>query len=573
MSKQKKWILLLLLLLGIFSFIVLASGFYLLSYEPVTEIREGSVVEVVLSYAIEELPPESPVFVALQGRIPNLWELGEVFQHAARDDRVSAILLEIHPLAWNWGQIEELRDHIKRFRESGKAVHAFLAVDIGGEQELYLASAADSITINPGSGLLINGLVAEVTFYKGVLEKLKIRPEFIQFKEYKSSEQFSREKLSPEIREMLESVLGDLEDRFVSTVAAERQLEEEALREIMTVGMIPAKLAHEKGLLDSLGYRHEIEEQLKFVGEGKEEYRGVPQSRYLAAARSKYDGESAHRVALLGGLGSIIAGRSEPLMNVVGGTTLADQLRKIREDDELKGVILRVNSPGGSAVGSDMIWKEVRRLEEADKPVIVSMSGVAGSGGYYISMGARRIVTQPSTITGSIGVIFGKFDLQGFYEWLGVSVDRVKSFPNADVLSVLSSMSPDQRKHIENWMETIYEDFVRKAAEGRGLEYDDLEAKARGRIYTGAQARELGLVDTLGGLNTAVSEMKRALDLEQTEQLELVLYPKRKTLLEAALSGELIKIDPPSLTGWFQQSLNRLDRPGPWLLAPDVNIN
>ena len=573
MSKHKKWILLVLLLLGIFSLMVLAAGVYLLSYEPVAEIRQGSVVEIVLSYAIEELPPESPIFSAFRGRIPNLWELGEVFQHAARDDRVSAILLEIHPLGWNWGQIEEVRDYVKRFRESGKAVHAFLAVDIGGEQELYLASAADSITLNPGSGLLINGLVAEVTFFKGVMEKLKIQPEFIQFKEYKSAEQYSREKLSPEIREMLESILGNLEDRFVSTVAEERQLEEEALREIMTVGLLPAKLAHEKGLLDNLGYRHEIEEQLKFSEEGEEEYRGIPESRYLAAARSRYGKSAAHRVALLGGLGSIIAGRSEPLMNVVGGTTVSDQLRQIREDDKVKGVILRVNSPGGSAVGSDMIWREVRRLEEAGKPVIVSMSGVAGSGGYYISMGARHIVTQPSTITGSIGVIFGKFDLHGFYELLGVTVDRVKSFPNADVLSALTSLSADQRKQIENWMETIYKDFVRKAAEGRGLEYDDLEAKARGRIYTGAQAQELGLVDSLGGLNTAVSEMKKALELGQDEQLELVLYPKRKTLFEAALSGELIKIDPPSLIGWFQQSLNRLDRPGPWLLAPDVNIN
>ena len=573
MIKLKKWILLVLMLLGIFSLIVLAAGAYLLSYEPVAEVRKGSVVEIVLSYAIEELPPESPIFSAFQGRLPNLLELGEVFQHAARDDRVSAILLEIHPLGWNWGQIEEVRDYVKQFRESGKAVHAFLAVDIGGEQELYLASAADSITLNPGSGLLINGLVAEVTFFKGVIEKLKIQPEFIQFKEYKSAEQYSREKLSPEIREMLASILGNLEDRFVSTLAEERQLEEETLREIMTVGMLPAKLAHEKGLLDNLGYRHEIEERLKFSEEGVEEYRGIPESRYLTAARNRYENNSAHRVALLGGLGSIIAGRSEPLMNVVGGTTVSDQLRQIREDDRVKGVILRVNSPGGSAVGSDMIWKEVRRLEEAGKPVVVSMSGVAGSGGYYISMGARHIVAQPSTITGSIGVIFGKFDLQGFYGWLGVTVDRVKSFPNADVLSALTSLSADQRKHIENWMETIYEDFVRKAAEGRGLEYDDLEAKARGRIYTGEQARELGLVDSLGGLSTAVNEMKKALELGQDEQLEMVLYPKRKTLLEAALSGDLIKIAPPSLTGWFQQSLNRLDRPGPWLLAPDVNIN
>ena len=573
MSKHKKWILVVLLFLGIFSFLILVAGFYLLSYEPIAEIEEGSVVEMVLSYAVEELPPESPLFLAFQGRIPNLWELGEVFRSAAKDDRVSAMLLEIHPLSWQWGQIEEVRDHIKRFRESGKSVHAYLAVDIVGERELYLASAADSITLNPGSGLLVNGLVAEVTFFKGAMEKLKIRPEFIQFKEYKSEEQFTRKELTPEIREMLESILGDLENRFVSTVAEERRLEKEVLREIMTVGMIPARLALEKGLLDRLGYRHEIEEQLKIKGDEEEEYRGISQSRYLSAVNQGYEHGPSHKVALLGGVGSIIAGRSEPLMSIAGGTTLSEQLRKIREDEDLKGVILRVNSPGGSAVGSDMIWEEVRRLEKSGKPVIVSMSGIAGSGGYYISMGARHIVTQPSTITGSIGVIFGKFDLQGLYEWLGVTVDRVKSFPNADVLSTLTSLSMEQRQHIESWMEAIYEEFVRKAAQGRGLEYADLEPKARGRIYTGAQAKELGLVDTLGGLHTAVGEMKKALGIDPDERIGLVLYPKRKTLVEAALSGELIDFDPPSLMTWFQQSLNRLDRPRPWLLAPDININ
>jgi protease-4 len=221
-----------------------------------------------------------------------------------------------------------------------------------------------------------------------------------------------------------------------------------------------------------------------------------------------------------------------------------------------------------------MIWREVTLLEEEGKPVIVSMSGVAGSGGYYIAMGAGRIISQPSTITGSIGVIFGKFDVSGLYEWLGMDLDRIKVAPNADLFSLQSSLTQEQRTQVENWMNEVYREFVQKAADGRSLEFDELEPKAHGRIYTGAQALEAGLVDQLGGMIVAIAEMKTALDLDQTDQIQLELFPKPKTLFELLTSGKLLEIDqPPLMSDLLAKELRILETPGVWMLAPEIKIH
>ncbi|MFQ5928121.1 MAG: signal peptide peptidase SppA [Acidobacteriota bacterium] len=573
MNGKKTWVLIIVIIGIIFLAIAFGAGYYLIVGKPIT-IKENTVVEVVLNQSLHELPPDNPLTQIFGSDKLSLWELGKVFQYAAEDDRVSAIYLEIHLCLLSWAQIEELRDYIKSFRESGKPVHALLAVDMVRDSELYLASAADSITLNPDAGLLVNGLLAQQAFFKRTMDKLRIKPQFIQFKEYKSAENFTREKMTPEIREMLESILRDIEGRFVSTVAQDRNTEEESLRRVMKVGMAPADQALEEKLVDTLGYKDEVVQPLMSSDDASEEsYRGLKASHYLDAVKDKYKTRSQHKVALLGGLGAITAGHSDPFMEMMGGTTVASHLRKIRKDKNIKGVIFRVDSPGGSAVGSDMVWKEVRRLEEDNKPVVVSMSGVAGSGGYYISMGARHMVSQPSTITGSIGVIFGKFDMKGFYHWLGITVDQVKLSPNADIFSSFTSLNDEQKRNVESWMETIYENFVQKAAEGRGLDYEELEPKARGRIYTGAQAKEMGLVDELGGLQVAIARMKQALELEEDEEIELVLYPRPKSLWETLTSGDFFgSRQPPSWREWLEHELQHLSRPAPWLLMPEVRI-
>ncbi len=572
MSGKKIW-LLVLVTVGIVVLTIFLGIFLLLIWGQGTTIQENTTVEVVLAGTVPELPPESPLAQIFAPGTLSLWELGKVLQYAAKDDRVSALYLEIHPLLLSWAQIEEMREYMHSFRASGKPIHAFLALDIVRDPELYLASAADTITLNPGAALLVNGLLAELTFYKGTMDKLGIKPIFIQFKEYKSAESYTRENMTPEIREMYESILHDIEERFISVLAQERSLDEEDIRRILAVGLSSADQALEEQLVDALGYKHEVQE--RFAGNGDESERnGTLGARaYLEAVESEYRTRSRHRVALLGGLGAITSGHSDPFSQIMGGMTMASRLRSIREDENIEGIIFRVDSPGGSVVGSDMVWKEVALLEEADKPVVVSMSGVAGSGGYYISMAAHHVISQPSTITGSIGVIFGKFDLTDLYQWLGVTIDQVKTSPNADIFSLLTSLTDEQRQMVESWMETVYESFVQKAAEGRQLTYEELEAMARGRIYTGVQARELGLVDELGGLPEAIAQMKRILELEEDEELELVLYPRPQSLWEALSSGEFFGIQQrPSVNQWLEEQIPFLSRPAPWLLMPEARI-
>lgn len=569
--RKGMWILVIVLVVMILLSVAAISGLYFL-FQGVPKVQKGTVIEIAVRESISDLPTENPV-TQLFGLDLNLWEIGTALEVASQDDAVAGVYLEIHPLLLSWGQIEELRDSLHQFRKSGKPVHALLAVDLLGEKELYLASAADSITVNPDAGFLVNGLTAEVTFYQKSLEKLGIEPQFLQFKEYKSAEPYSRSKLSPQMREMYESLLKDLQDRFVQSVARERNVTEARLRNLIATGVGSAHLALEGGLVDALGYKDQIDGRFAVPEKKDDKYPTISVPQYLKAGRSRRP-RAKYRVALIGGLGLIVAGRSDPFGQSIGGITLASRLREIRKDEGIKGVVLRVDSPGGSAVGSDIVWREITLLEKANKPVVVSMSGVAGSGGYYISMGARRIVSQPSTITGSIGVIFGKFNVKGLYDWLGISVDRVKLAPNADIFSPVASLTREQKKQLESWMSTIYEAFVRKAAEGRKMTYSDLEPKAHGRIYTGAQAKAIGLVDELGGLRVAVEQMKKALNLKEEEEIELILYPKRKSVWELLRSGKFFSAhQPSSLQQWLQRQIPTLATPAPWLLMPEIRIN
>ncbi|RPJ58700.1 MAG: signal peptide peptidase SppA [Acidobacteria bacterium] len=557
--------------------VIVAIGIFLFwSLDQPVAIAEGTVLEIVISGSVPEVPPTNALVQLLQPGMTSLFGLKQVSEYAAKDDRIKAVYLEIQPLAMSFAEIEELRDRIKELRQSKKPVHAFLALDVAGEAEMYLASACDSITLNPGTGLLVNGLLAEVSFYRGTLDKLHVKPEFIEFKEYKNPGTYTRTGMTPEYRGMMESIVRDLEDRFVGTFSSDRKISPDRLRELMAEGIIPDQLALREKLVDKLGYKHEVRENLKFVNEGKKKaYKGISAESYRDAAQPSYGISSDNKVAFVATEGIITSGASEEFSGIVGGNSVTTLLRRLRDEKSIKGVILRVNSPGGSVVGSEMIWEEVRMLEKQGKPVIVSMSGVAASGGYYISMNARRILTQPSTITGSIGVIFGKFDLSGFYEWIGMDVEKIKISPNADIFSLSDSLSPEQRKQLETWMGGVYNTFVSKAAKSRGLPFDTMEMKAHGRIYTGTQAKEAGLVDEIGGVDKAVEEMRKALKLGKDEKLQVVLYPRPKTLWESLSSGDLFPVKSPKISqlkAWIEAEAASLSTPSPWVLAPDIRF-
>jgi len=572
-DRKTSWIVAVLLLtLGLF-FVLVLYGAYRLMRPGKVEITQKSVLEVDLGGPIAELPSSSSLARLLDQAAISMVDMDRAFRAAAKDPQITSVFLSVHPLAMPWAQVEELRDLLKEFKKSRKKVVTHLQLDMAEEKEMYLASLSDEIYLNPDAGLLINGLAAEVEFYKRTMDKLKVEPQFLQFKEVKSPESYSREKMTPEFRSMLEGVLSDVQNRFVQTVAQERGIDSQRLREIINLGMAPAPLALKERLVTALGYEDEI--QTKLLPEKNKEYRSVSIGKYLKAVRDRSGNRARQKVALIGGLGPIMSGEGNEMWgNVMGGETMASRLREIRKDKEVKGVLFRVDSPGGSAVGSDKVWREVRLLETEGKPVVVSMAGVAGSGGYYIAMGARKIVAQPSTITGSIGVIFGKFNVRGLYEhWLGITTDQIKLADNADIFSPLHSLSDQQKEQIRSWMEEIYNTFVKKAAEGRGMKFEELEAKAHGRIYTGSQAKSLKLIDEVGGLNTALALLKKELNVPDAEEVELVLYPKPKSVWQSLAEGDffggsLPKLSPESL----KQYIRSLETPSPWLLAPDVEI-
>lgn len=574
-DKKTSWIIAILLVtLGLF-FLLVVYGAYRLIRPGRTEITQKSVLEIDLRGEIPELPPTSSLARFLDKDSVSMLDMGRILRSAARDPQITSVYLSIHPLPMPWAQVEELRGFLKEFRKSNKKILAHLQLDMAEEKEVYLASLADQIYLNPDAGLLINGLAAEVSFYKRMMGKLRVEPQFLQFKEFKSPESYTRESMTPEFRSMLQSILSDIQNRFLRTVAQERQIAPERLEQLMNVGMAPASLALKERLVTALGYEDEIHTKLLADLGGSKEYRSISPAKYLRAVEDRRGKSPQHRVAVLGGLGPITSGTSDEFWDtIMGGETIAARLREIRKARDIKGVLFRVDSPGGSAVGSDKVWREVRLLETSGKPVVVSMSGVAGSGGYYIAMGARKIVAQPSTITGSIGVIFGKFNLRGLYEhWLGITSDEIRLAENANIFSPLHSLSEEQKNQIRGWMEEIYNTFVRKAAEGRGLTFEELEAKAHGRIYTGTQAKELKLIDEVGGLGTALSLLKKELRIAETEEVELVLYPKPKSFWQTLAEGDFFRTAVPRVAlDSVKQVFRSLETPAPWLLAPEVEI-
>ncbi len=577
MKKKTAWIaaIILLVLFGFFGLVLLS--FYWISKPQRVEVRPQSVLEIYLSGQLPEMPNASPLAKAFGKEWLSILELRKVLRAAARDSNIQTLYLTVPSLACNWAQIEELRGLLGDFKKSKKPILVRLTSDMATEKEIYLACLGDEIYLNPNSGLLINGLSTEITFYKGLMNKLKIEPQFLQFKEFKSPEAYTREKMTPEFRQMLEGILKDIQERFIQTVAADRKISAEHLREIIQTGMTPATMALKEKLVTSLGYQDDVLERLKArKSDGGKEYRPINAEQYLNALQKRPFVSRKTRVALLGGNGVIVSGNSDEVWgNYMGGETISARLREIREDKSIQGVLFRVDSPGGSAVGSDKVWREVALLEKAGKPVVVSMAGVAGSGGYYISMGARKIVAQPSTITGSIGVIFGKFNLRGLYEgWLGITHDSIKLAENADIFSSITSLSDPQKAQVRSWMEDIYNNFVRKASAGRKMKFEELEAKAHGRIYTGVQAKELHLIDEVGGWETALSLLKKELKVPESEEMELVLYPKPKSLWRSLMEGELFKTAAPmpSLDSYLKEVGQMLETPTMWLLAPRVEI-
>lgn len=480
-----------------------------------------------LDLTLDGLPERPPAELGLpfEHQAPSLRTFVESLDRAAVDPAVTAVVLRPGGLGdAGWGRLQELRDALTRFRRSGKPAYAFL--EGAGNAEYYLASACDRIYAVPTALIGVTGLASEVTFFRATLDKLGVEAQFEGFGKYKNApNQFTETGFTEPHREQMEALLDSFDREFVEALVRGRKRTPEQVREWIDGGPYGAHDAQRVGLVDELLYRDELEARLKDGGR-------VTPSSYVRGSGGF--GFGRPQIALVYALGEIVSGRSSrsPLGGESAGSdTLVAALRQAREDSSVRAVVLRVDSPGGSGAASDVIWREVRETRRS-KPVIVSMGDTAASGGYYIAMAGDVIVAEPGTITGSIGVFGGKFTLRGLYDKLGIRKELVTRGRNAALFSDYRPWSDEERAHIRGIMQDFYRDFVGRVAEHRGKTFDEAEALAQGRVWSGAEAKQHGLVDRLGGLETAIEVAKEKAGIAAGQSVTLVVLPARKGLFD-----------------------------------------
>lgn len=478
-------------------------------------------------------------------RRPGLWESVAAIERAAGDDRVVGLVARLGASQMGLARTQELRDAVRAFRRSGKPAYAFAESfgDFGpGNAAYYLAAGFEKIYLQPSGDVGLTGLLAEGYFLEGTLEKLDVRYRISQREEYKGiKERFTASGFTAAQREALTRILESLTEQLTAGIAEGRGLSRDQVRELMQRAPFPAREALEAKLVDGLLYRDEVNEVVREALGADVAFLSL--SRYRHRLEPK-GGEPA-TVALIYGLGTVHGGsnrrRAFTGRHSMGSDSVARAFRRAADDDEVKAIIFRVDSSGGSYVASDVIRREVSRARRRGKPVIVSMGDVAGSGGYFIAAPANRIVAQPATLTGSIGVAGGKVVIKGLSDKLGVSWDHMAVNSNATFWSAVQDYDPGQQSRLDGLLDAVYDDFVSKVAEGRNLPRERVSAAARGRVWTGADARKQGLVDELGGYATTLAAVREIAGIAPDAAIRLRPFPRRKStvrLLAEQLTNE-----------------------------------
>jgi protease-4 len=524
MARSKgRWILLIVILFVVFLLVISSLA---------SRVQRGSVLVLEVGGGIEEQKPVGAAGQLFATDITLLHNLLDAIDTARDDARITGLVLKINSLGPGWGKVRELRSHVQEFRKSKKPSVCFLNGDIIDNRQYYLATACEQVWLVPTAPLGVTGMMAQATFIRGTLDKLGIYPDIYGLKEYKTARDFYTEKkFTPANREMTESILGSIYEQYLTEAAQARKLDRAQFEALANKGPFLAREALELRLVDRIAYWDEVQE---FFKQKNKEWRPVELGRYL----DEVDNSGFDTIAVVHATGDIVVGKSDfdPIFGsyIMGSDSVASDLRRARNDDKVKAIVLRVDSPGGSAVASEIIRREVQ-LARKKKPVVVSMSDVAGSGGYWISMSADKIVAEPGTLTGSIGVVFGKMNIAGFYNLLGLSTDHIATSENATILWPQQNFTPAQREAIMKMMEEIYANFKKGVAEGRKMKLEDVERIGRGRVWTGAQGKGNGLVDEIGGFDRALALAKQLAKIPPDRKVRLVRFPVEKTLFETIM--------------------------------------
>ena len=430
-------------------------------------IRDNSLLALRVAGALPDYSPDDPFKRFFGGPDQSLTGLVMQFKKAKVDKRIKAVLLDIDMSGAGWGKAEEIRDAIKDFRTSGKPVYAF--IELGLNKEYYIATACDKIYVPPPGELFINGLAADVMFFRGSLDKLGVYPDIYQIGKYKSAgDMFTQKEMTDAHREYINSLLDDLFNRYVQTIAEARHKTPEEIKALIDNAPYNGNQAKANGLIDEVAYHDEVEKQIKTTLGYKETDTFTPvRAEYRDVSPESLGLNEGERIAVIYASGEIGSGRSENSPSggqSIGSDTLSRAVTDAAADKSIKAIVIRVDSPGGSGLASDIIWHAVDAANQK-KPAVISMSDVAASGGYYISASAAKIVAQPSTITGSIGVVAGKPVMRGLYDWLGISNEYVMRGKTAGMFRETEKFSDEERVKFEEWIKTTYyRDFVPKVA-------------------------------------------------------------------------------------------------------------
>jgi protease-4 len=499
--------------------------------EKPPEIAANSVLLLRLSGDIpERVSMELPDFLGGSSSL-TVTDIYSLLRKAAADSNIKAVVVEPEGLGAGWAKLEELRSDLAQFHKSGKPVYAYLRQPT--TREYYVSLPADRIYSGESEPVYIKGLRAETMYFKKTLDKIGVSMDIEHAGKYKDfGDMFTRTDMSPETKEVIGGLVDDLYGNMVARIGEARKKTPDQVRAIIDQGPFTATQAMKAGLIDELRFEDQMWGELKdklgvnITKVSADKYKSVPDSS-----------ASSSRIAVVVGSGDIVRGNpgddgsEEGMITSYGFNHL---LRQVGSDSNIKGVIVRIDSGGGEATASDEMWREMNLLGKK-KPLVISMSDLAASGGYYMAMSGDPVVAYPQTETGSIGVVFGKPNLRGLYDKLGVTKDALQRGKHADIDSDYTELSPEERQILRQGIDENYQQFVSKVAEARHRKYDQIEPVAQGRVWLGSQAKDRGLVDELGGLDTAISMVKKKANIPASENVALMVYPPRESLFNMLL--------------------------------------
>ncbi|MGE5342432.1 MAG: signal peptide peptidase SppA [Candidatus Omnitrophota bacterium] len=519
---MKKGLLIAILVLAtLIILLALGAGYMYLQLNREPDIPQHAFLQIDLSGYIPDID------MAMISKKVSFNDLWYHIERAKIDSRIKGIILRISYMNTGFARLDDIGRVINDFKRSGKKVYAFL--EGGGIDEYYIASFADKVCLFKGGNLFLKGLATETVFLKKTLALLGIQAEFIHIGEYKTAaNMFTEQSMTPSHKESIEKVVNDVYDSTLKTIAVNRKLTVEGLKKICEDSPTDNRFYLDAKLVDAICYEDEI------LKDNSEAYATVSFDTYQDTS-SPLPYEGSDKIGVIFACGQINARRSgiQSLFGypIMGSDTVSEQLQRMRTNPAIKAIVLRVDSPGGSASASDMIRREVE-LTARVKPVVVSMSDLAASGGYLIACASSKVLALPQTLTGSIGVLSGKFVLKGLYDKLGISKEVVKTTGKADMFSDYRLYTPEERKLVTEVMEQLYKDFVGIVAKSRHLRFEDAERIARGRVWSGATAQTLHLVDETGGLTDAIHAAKTLAHIPLSTPIGIVTLPKKKTFFE-----------------------------------------